>query len=148
MRLLAHLAASRARIPGGSSVARTGILVALGFVAGLAGEVQAQSRKAFATPCTRVQGAVSGTWTRSGSPYCVSGDLVVARADALVLEPGVRVVVAPGAEIRIQGTLVAHGTAEQPIVFRPAAPSQPWRGLVFDSGLPGSSLRHCPHRPS
>ncbi len=71
--------------------------------------------------------------TAERSPYLMSGDVFVPAASVLVIEPGVTIRAAGRVVIRVQGDLVARGTAEKPIVFTAAQPRQPddWKGLVF-----------------
>ncbi|MEM7199482.1 MAG: hypothetical protein AAF628_04400, partial [Planctomycetota bacterium] len=102
---------------------------------------------ARAQPCgTQVQGIAVGTWTLAGSPYCVVGDLTVSRdafPGSLTIESGVQVRVAPGAQIRVTGTLRGLGTAVQPIVFTGDDPAGRWGGLWFDRAGEQSTLQHC-----
>ena len=98
-------------------------------------------RKHVDPPCTLVRpGFVSGTWTAAGSPYCVTGDVTVSAS--LVIQSGVEVRAAHGAEIRVTGTLVVKGEANAPVLFTRADPALPWAGLFFD-GAAGSSLNHA-----
>ena len=111
---------------------------------------------------TKVEGIQSGTWRRSASPYYVMKDIVVPAGKTLTIEPGVVVVFtaqlisspgrpAPaGAADRVntglivRGRLVAEGTAERRIDFRPTSmrtlPPQPgdWETLSFERGSTGS----------
>ena len=58
------------------------------------------------------------TWTAINSPYIVQRDLTIKEGIQLTIEPGV-VVKFDGAWVRmlVDGSLVAQGTAQQPIVF-------------------------------
>jgi hypothetical protein len=93
-------------------------------------------------------GAMTGsvTWTLDGSPYTLSGSIVV-QGD-LRIEPGVVVQSVAAAEIQVMGYLVAEGTADQPILFKESATGSKWMGLHFycSPGLApatGSILLHC-----
>ncbi len=67
------------------------------------------------------------------SPYLLSGELSVPTGLRLTVEPGVLVRVIGNAVIRVQGRLVARGTAFLPITFVPVKPSRSddWRGIQF-----------------
>ncbi len=73
-------------------------------------------------------------WWASGSPYRVSGDLVVPAGASLRIEPGTSVEVADGV-IRVEGTLEAVGEAARGITFRAggAAEGARWAGIVLRS---------------
>jgi hypothetical protein len=78
-------------------------------------------------------GAVSGTWTKAGSPYFVLGDVFV---DTLVVEAGVEVRSAPGVEIRVTGSIACQGTAAMPVRFTSLDARKRWDRLrlFFASG--------------
>ncbi len=76
---------------------------------------------------TNVSGGIYNnvTWTLSGSPYIVTGNIVVFPGKTLTIEPGVEVRVqgngypnSMGISIEIRGMLVAVGTATAPITFK------------------------------
>lgn len=63
-------------------------------------------------------------WTLGGSPYVITygdpsdwGFITVASGTALTIDPGVVIKSSAHTGITILGTLVAHGTAENPIIF-------------------------------
>jgi len=98
-----------------------------------------------------VSGAVnhSQTWPNPGVPYVMKSDLAVGNPltrPVLTLSPGTELRMAPDKEIWVdeQGSLIAQGTATQPIRFvaNAAAPSPGfWKGLRFDQAQ-GSRLEH------
>jgi parallel beta-helix repeat protein len=106
-------------------------------------------------------GTITGnvTWspsdTHDGARY-VSGDLTIAEGATLTIMPGTIVRIASeddlgaGAdedliEINVEGTLVADGTAADPIIFESWAQesNEDWVGFYFDSGSGGGTFDHC-----
>lgn len=90
------------------------------------------------------------TLTAARSPYLMSGDVTVPLGRTLTVEPGVKVRVVGNRMLRIDGRLLARGTAEKPIVLEPARLDQPddWKGVIFaplrnvGSGV-GTVLEYC-----
>jgi hypothetical protein len=81
------------------------------------------------------------TWTKADSPYRVRCDLFVT---LLNIEPGVRVLFEGNHEFQVQGTLIARGTAEEPITFTSAYPGAvTWKGILFENSQPDCELVHC-----
>lgn len=68
---------------------------------------------------TRVGGTMSidATWTAADSPYLASGNVVVDQDVTLTLEPGTEVWFEDQRALNVMGTLVALGSASQPITF-------------------------------
>ncbi len=108
------------------------------------------------------------TWSAAGSPYLVTSSVLIGADSTLLIEPGVEVRIGAGLGITIgsagfgPGTLVARGTASQPIVFTsdlqdsmvPAAGD--WNAITFGDQavdasftapggayVSGSVLEHC-----
>ena len=65
--------------------------------------------------------SVHTTLTAAGSPYLVTGNLRVNQGVQLTIKPGVLVRFDAGLALRVEGTLVARGTASQPITFTSSA---------------------------
>jgi hypothetical protein len=90
-------------------------------------------------------GQVRGTWTKAESPYTVTGDIEVAKARTLAIEPGVVVKFAGHFKLTVgyRATLRAIGTEEENIVFTPTDTDEGWFGMRFvDSGYE-DILEHC-----
>lgn len=81
------------------------------------------------------------TWDLARSPFLVSTNATVEQGATLTIEPGVEVLFREGVGLRVgidglnpdrTGTLIADGTAAQPIVFGLAIPgSALWTGVQF-----------------
>jgi uncharacterized protein (TIGR03437 family) len=82
-------------------------------------------------------GTVSGTWTRAGSPYCITGNVQVG---SLTIQPGVRVEFQGSFAFAVPGLLTAVGTAQAPIVFAKATSTSGWQGVAFSFSRGGSEL--------
>ena len=124
---------------------------------GSAGTAHAQTTPPPATPTptpaprapTRIIGdiAVNTTWARSASPFLVTNHLAVKDGAVLTIEAGVEVRVVNRARITVgksnAGSLVAVGTATQPIVFTSTTATGSWAGLRMQSGtLATTRLEH------
>ena len=62
-------------------------------------------------------GPVSGTWTASGSPYHIMGDIEVTIGEGLIIEPGVTVKFFNEVSFKIYGNLKAIGSQSSQIIF-------------------------------
>lgn len=74
------------------------------------------------------------TWMLSGSPYIVVSSIDVWQNVTLTIEPGVVVKFDPDRSLEVNGTLIAQGTPENPIVFTsntPVPARGDWRGIRF-----------------
>ena len=87
---------------------------------------------------TDVSGAISSdtTWGTSGSPYTVTGNVLVASGVTLTIEAGVTVKFNSGLYIKIKGTIIAEGTSSSLITFT-SSNSSPnkgdWKYIMFDN---------------
>ncbi|MBI4605494.1 MAG: right-handed parallel beta-helix repeat-containing protein [Planctomycetes bacterium] len=87
-------------------------------------------------PSLRAETAVRGTvqsseWTEAGSPYHVTGTVVIPEGLDFKIEAGVVVSFDPGESLVVQGTLAAEGTEARPIVFLPHDAGGTWGGVLF-----------------
>ncbi len=66
-----------------------------------------------------ISGNVSGVWSVQNSPYYIVGNTTVPQGQTLTIEPGVEIVFNNSNYIfKIEGTLIAHGTAQDSISFK------------------------------
>jgi parallel beta-helix repeat protein len=96
----------------------------------------------FAACVTNVSGTiVNQTWTKANSPYCVTGDILVA---GLTIQPGVTVQFKGNFVFEIAGVLTATGTESEPILFTlEETNTTGWKGFLFNNANPGSQLSYC-----
>jgi|GEM_PF-6724672 len=81
--------------------------------------VQGNTRSGSTLNGVLVSGTLSQnlTWPSTNNPLVINNDLTVASGATLTLEPGVVVKFAMWCSLRVNGSLLAVGTAAQPIVF-------------------------------
>jgi hypothetical protein len=70
------------------------------------------------------------TWT-SDKTYVLTGAVIVGEGVTLTIQPGTQIQVAADKFVRVDGTLIARGTAERPIVFSASDVTTPWAGIRF-----------------
>lgn len=78
-------------------------------------------------------GAVFGVWTLAGSPYNVQGNISIADATTLSIQPGVTVNFQGAFKLNVQGRLLAIGTAADTIIFTAVNTTNGWKGIRFDN---------------
>jgi parallel beta-helix repeat protein/predicted outer membrane repeat protein len=80
-----------------------------------------------------VAGSVSGTWTKTGSPYLIQGNIQIADGSILSIEPGVSIIFQGAYKIKVMGQLLAIGTAFDSISFSASNTANGWKGIRFDN---------------
>ena len=88
--------------------------------------------------------AEDAAWTVDGGPYLVPGKVSVPLGRQLSIQAGTTVLFAAGAGLRIEGELIAEGTAAEPVylIGEPASGGR-WAGLTFDGHSARGRLAHC-----
>ncbi len=99
-------------------------------------------------PNTEVSGTiiVDTTWTLSGSPYLVVGDVTIDPDITLTIDPGVQVRFDGNYALYVRGTLIAEGLPGQEILFtsnQPTPAPGDWGVLDFRSGSQYSHLQYA-----
>jgi predicted outer membrane repeat protein len=92
---------------------------------------------------TTVSGNVSGAWTSAGSPYNVTGNVVVPDGETLTIGPGVHIVFQGHYQFIVHGTLSAVGTQASGILFTTDDQATGWGGIRIDSYSSIHELTYC-----
>ncbi len=87
---------------------------------------------------TSVGGTIGGnaTWSKDGSPYCVTNDVYV--AGNLIIREGVEVRFCSNYVFEVGGKIRVVGTESERVVFQPGDTNVGWQGLLFRDAVPGS----------
>ena len=91
---------------------------------------------------TPVSGNQSGTWSSSGSPYEVTGEIIIPSGEILTIESGVTVSFQGHYKIIVHGKLIAVGTETDSIFFTTDNIATGWGGIRID-GSQVSELAYC-----
>lgn len=109
--------------------------------------------KKDAVASTFVTGGIysNTTWPKTGSPYIVSGKLVVFENVELIIEPGVEVKFENKASLEIRGTMLAIGKEKDSILFtsnESSPTNHSWMGIkvigtTVDYGFRQVQMAYC-----
>lgn len=96
------------------------------------------------TASTLVSGNVSGTWTKTGSPYMVVDTCTVPSDQTLTIQPGTTVIIGEGLNLNVDGRILANGTPSDGITFKGTTASNYWGqiGLSYNGKI-NSQFTHC-----
>lgn len=96
---------------------------------------------------------VSGKWKKSKSPYIIEGEAKIAEGKTLKIKPGVVVKFRTGDKrdypktnvgfLRVNGTLIAEGSADDMIKFTREGQYGNWGVIQFDSKSKNSLMKYC-----
>ena len=114
---------------------------------------------ASSTPIAGGSLSSNQTWSLSGSPYLIQGDLTVPAGITLTIEPGTIIqfagvdgqnagLDAGRVELTVRGTLAVNGNNANPVIFRANAGTTPdiWFGIVVDTptaSITGAIIKHA-----
>lgn len=102
--------------------------------------------------------SINGNWTVANSPYIVEGRAIIPNDQSLTIEPGVEIRLKSSASptpswfdygsgnigvIRVQGELIADGTASNPIVFTRDNTGFWGTILIDENAASSSSISNC-----
>jgi predicted outer membrane repeat protein len=78
-------------------------------------------------------GNISGSWSSSGSPYNITGDVTIPDGERLTVEPGVVINFTNSYKFIVSGRITALGTSANPIIFTCPDTATGWKGIRFPS---------------
>jgi PKD repeat protein len=78
-------------------------------------------------------GNVSGTWSKSKSPYVINGNITIASNQKLMIEPGVKVLFVGQYMLSVNGTLLARGSATDSIIFDQFDDKSSWHRIRIEN---------------
>ncbi len=84
--------------------------------------------------CTTLSGPISKNTflSSSKSPYLLNQTLKIERGATITIEKGSEILLGAGVDIVMHGNLIAKGTSENPVVFRPMQKAKEWGEVLFD----------------
>jgi len=97
----------------------------------------------FSYAQTSVSGNQSGTWSLSGSPYQVTGDIYVPAGQVLNIEAGVEVVFQGHYKMEVDGQIIANGSETAVINFTAEDIYTGWNGIRISQTNSISEFHYC-----
>ncbi len=97
-----------------------------------------------AQAATLVSGNISGTWNKAGSPYIVIDNCTVPSGQALVIQPGVTVIIGSNLTVTVNGRISAEGSPAERIRVKGPQPTVYWNAIQIVHGDGSQSdFTHC-----
>ena len=103
----------------------------------LLASISLNAQTAISTPM------VSGHWTLAGSPYQIETNITIYPGTALIIDPGVEVVMEGNYKIQVDGDITAVGTDSLPITFH-VADTTGWADTGTAGGWSGICMGNYP----
>ncbi len=101
----------------------TSVIILIVSILSFSGSITAQ---------TEINGGnVSGTWTKSNSPYIINEDISIQKEFSLIIEPGVEVKFGAHVKLSAFGRLLAVGTLADSVRFTAIDTAVGWGGIRF-----------------
>lgn len=90
-------------------------------------------------------GNVTGTWTESGNPYMITGDIFIPSNDSLLIYEGVEIQIIGNYSLTVNGLIKAKGTPSNSINFKGISGSPgSWKYIYFsETATTGCILDYC-----
>lgn len=76
-------------------------------------------------------GSVSGIWNAAGSPFLITGNIIVDNGSTLTIGPGVEVIFQGTYKLDVLGQIVCNGSSEEMITFTAADTLNGWSSIRF-----------------
>lgn len=100
------------------------------------------SHNLFGDPSMKVWTTAPSNHITAGTWHITTLNNVIPAGVTIYVDPGATIEFDPGANLTVYGTLVANGTASQPITFTSSGSS--WGSIIFSgSGANGSSIEYA-----
>ena len=93
---------------------------------------------------TNIYGTIGNShWTLEGSPYVLVAGTTVQAGDTLTIDPGVVVQGAYGVLLRVDGVVLATGTADNSILFTSQIIPMLWDGVLIAGEGARGEFTYC-----
>lgn len=91
-------------------------------------------------------GAISGAWSKAGSPYKINGDVYIPQGQTLHIGRGVKVEFQAAYTMHVWGSLQAIGAVGDSVIFTAKTIATGWKGVYMHKNLSGADsniIRLC-----